>query len=167
MNNTCVSLRHMTIDDIPFFIDIRNECCEFLHDNTQYAVEESRAWFQKNSPLFFVISYRNNDVGYFRTSEHSKENRSIFIGADIHKDYRNKGIASAAYPVFIEYLREIMNINILFLDVLETNFRAIHLYNKLGFHEISKTKISRNTGEEIGYIRMQLNIKDKDHDLTI
>jgi RimJ/RimL family protein N-acetyltransferase len=80
-----------------------------------------------------MIILDNNTVGYFRLSNYSKENKNIYIGADIAKEYTGKGIAKDAYNKFIPYAFTIYNLNKISLEVLGTNERAINLYNKLGF----------------------------------
>jgi ribosomal protein S18 acetylase RimI-like enzyme len=57
------------------------------------------------------------------------------IGADIHPKFQNQGLASNAYPVFIdEIVRRIEpSPTLLELRVLKDNVIAFSLYTKLGF----------------------------------
>ena len=42
----------ITIDDVPFINEVRNGYAEdFLHDSTQYSLEQSYNWFKKNNPM--------------------------------------------------------------------------------------------------------------------
>lgn len=148
----------MTEDDIPFMNEVRNECCgEFLHNSKKFSLGQSLEWFKSTSPLFWIIIYNEEKIGYFRTSNYSKENRNIYIGADLHKDYRGKGLAYESYKKFIPFLLQELNLHKISLEVLETNTRAINLYNKLGFttEGIKRDDVYKN-GEWINSIIMSL-----------
>jgi len=136
-------INQMTFDDLGFFLSIRNECSEFLHDNRKFSMEECEKWFNATNPYYFIINYNGNDIGYFRTSNHIGS--SIYIGCDLHKDWRGKKLAYNAYITFMKYLFNEQNINIIELEVLDTNKVAYNLYKKLGFSEINRDrKILRN-----------------------
>jgi RimJ/RimL family protein N-acetyltransferase len=85
-------------------------------------------------------------IGYFRLSNYSKENKNIYIGADIAKEYTGKGIAKKAYNLFIPFLFTEYNLNKISLEVLSTNQKAINLYDKLGFVKegIKREEILKN-----------------------
>jgi len=128
-----IQFKQMTLDEIEFFNSIRNECRDSLHDNSFFSLDETREWFIKNNPLFFIIFINDQKIGYFRTSNLSHTNKNIYIGADIHKDYRGKGYSKKAYKKFIPYIIEKYNLHKINLEVLSTNKIAINLYLSLGF----------------------------------
>lgn len=142
-----LEFRRLTHVDLPFLNDVRNECCEeYLHTSCRFALEETMEWFFKVNPLFFIIMFDGEKVGYFRTSNHDKENRSMYLGADLHKDFRGKGIAYESYRQFIPILGKEFNLHKISLEVLATNERAIKLYEKIGFiHEgVKRDEINKN-----------------------
>ena len=96
------NIRPLTFQDIPFFNSVRNECSEFLHDNSKYTLPESYKWFRKNGRAYYMYELNNESVGYFRTS--NWETNSCYVGLDIHKDYRGKGYSITAYFRFFKYL---------------------------------------------------------------
>ena len=59
---------------------------------------------------------------------------------DIHKDFRGKGLAKAAYAEFFSFLTEAYGIKTFKLNVLSKNERARNLYKRLGFVEVSRNK---------------------------
>jgi RimJ/RimL family protein N-acetyltransferase len=129
-----ISFKKIGLNDLEFLNKVRNEYAkEYLHDSRTFTLEETKNWYYKSNPEFWMIILDNNTVGYFRLSNYSKENKSIYIGADIAKEYTGKGIAKDAYNKFIPYAFTIYNLNKISLEVLGTNERAINLYNKLGF----------------------------------
>ena len=134
-------------EDLEFLCEVRNECApEYLHTSETYTLAQTKEWFKKTSPQFYIIKRRGERIGYFRTSNYSKINKNLYIGADLHKDYRGKGLAFAAYMKFIPYLFEELDLHKISLEVLATNDRAINLYKKVGFQEegIKREEIFKN-----------------------
>jgi RimJ/RimL family protein N-acetyltransferase len=83
--------------------------------------------------MFWIIRLNAERIGYFRTSNYSKENRNIYVGADLHERFRGKGLAYESYSKFLPFLFGDLNLHKISLEVLETNIVAINLYKKLGF----------------------------------
>lgn len=124
----------ITIEDIPFINNIRNQYAEnFLHDSRTFNLNETYEWYHKTNPNFWIIFDNKDRLGYFRLSNYSKENKNIYIGADISPEHRGKGYAKLAYKKFIPFIFEKYDLNKISLEVLETNKIAISLYKKLGF----------------------------------
>lgn len=130
----------MTEKDLEFFNEVRNDVREYLHDNTEFTLEQTRRWFSEQSPLYYIAESDAKSIGYFRTSEYNQPLGTIFVGADLHKDHRGKKHAYPMYCLFLDFLREEMNINTFFLRVLKTNNRAISLYEKLGFSIVEEAE---------------------------
>lgn len=61
----------------------------------------------------------------------------IFIG---EKSYWGQGVAIEASQQILRYAFEILKLKRVFLNVKLQNVRAVRLYNKLGFNEISRNK---------------------------
>ena len=131
----------MTIEDVSFYNCVRNECRSNLHDSCLYSLDDSKEWFLENNPLFFMLNFNSNIIGYFRTSNMNIVDKSIFIGLDIHKDFRGNGHAKNSYDLFMSFLNEIYEIEKFYLRVLKDNERALNLYNKLGFFIIEETDV--------------------------
>lgn len=129
-----LSFIKITNGDLLFLNEVRNECAfEYLHDSRTFTLDETIKWFEHTNPDFWIIWYNGERIGYFRTSNHSIINKNIYIGADLHKDYRGKGLAYESYLKFIPFLFKEFDLHKISLEVLETNQRAINLYEKLGF----------------------------------
>lgn len=122
--------------DLEFLNSVRNQYAEeFLHDSRTFSIEETNKWFNETSPLYYIIQddVSNNKIGYFRLSNYSKENKNIYIGADIAPEYRGKGYAKPAYLQFMDFIFTEYELNKITLEVLHTNSIAINLYKSLGF----------------------------------
>lgn len=132
--------RKMEEKDLKFVNEIRNGYCEkYLHSSIKYSMEETLKWFQTQNPLFYIIQFMDTDIGYFRTSNYSKENKNIYIGADIMPQFTGNGLGFSAYKQFMKFMFEEFKLHKISLEVIDTNENAIKLYEKLGFkHEGTK-----------------------------
>lgn len=142
-----IGFRHIEIHDILFVNMVRNSCTEFLHNPQKYSFQETTEWFWKTHPKWFMISISPYGiVGYFRMT---MENNKWFIGMDLHEKYRGMGYGELLYKMFMPFAYYITQTNELWLKVLKTNSRAIHLYEKLGFKFVEEEIIDRAGKEEI------------------
>lgn len=129
-----LTFKQLSSTDIVFFTNVRNSCAEYLHDDRKFEYWQVEDWFEtlnSESNKYYIINLDDEPVGYFRLSNFTPTN--CYIGCDIHSNYRGKGIAYAAYKIFIHKLFSENKYNKLFLEVLSTNTIAISLYLKLGF----------------------------------
>jgi len=129
-----LTFRKLEIDDLVFFNNVRNSFSEqFLHNSKQFTIQETEDWFKYNYPDYYIIELENEKIGYFRLSNHSIENKNIYVGMDIAKEYQGKGYGYYVFNKFIDYLFDVYDLNKVSLEVLKTNQKAIRLYEKLGF----------------------------------
>ncbi len=105
-------------------------------------VEMHKKWLEslkETNPknIAFVINKDNRPIGvtYFHSVNYSQKQADwgIYI---YNEELRGQGIGEVVLTKCIEYAKEILNLNKLFLDVLKSNHRAIKLYEKLGFTRI-------------------------------
>lgn len=145
-----ITIRKMLAEDINFFLEVRNLCAPFLHNNTKFTLEQSKKWFKHTPNIYYIVEIDNNSIGYFRTSNYKLN--TCYIGMDIHPIYQGKGFSQMLYPMFMDMLFSNHNINLFYLEVLSTNKRAIHIYKKLGFEIIYQNENN---------IKMQLKLNKK------
>lgn len=148
----------MTMMDCEFLSEIRNECAEqYLHNSTTYTLQETQCWFSTLSIPYYIVSLNDDRIGYFRLSRYSSLDRNIYLGMDIHKNFRGKGLAYESYRRFVPYLIDKYNLHKVTLEVLATNVRAYNLYTKLGFvHEGTKRQEAYKNGKYIDSIVMSI-----------
>src|SRR3989442_400073 len=128
-----IAIRDIRQSDLPFLIEVRNECRTMLHDDSAFTLDEAQEWFAATRPRFYIITCAAVSIGYFRTSRWHEANGHVSIGCDLHADFRGKGLAQAAYRVFLRFLFEECGMNKVSLEVLQHNARANRLYQRLGF----------------------------------
>lgn len=158
----------MNAGDLEFFQKVRSSSREFLHDPRDYSLAEVQDWFAAlpSNKKYYIIEEEEQEhngyhtfffrIGYFRTEECRWQ---IEIGADIHPDYRGKGLAKQAYKEFIEFLKETKERFCLTLEVLGHNIPAFNLYKSLGFEQYSYTEVERN-GRLYPSIHMSLEVRE-------
>lgn len=137
-----ISLRPLHMNDLPIFLEIRNDCADSLHDNRRFTLCDTLCWWKenwgtdmhaRNGPLHYeAIDVGSGMVGYVRIQEDYR-NKIVAVGVDIHKDHRRKGYAQAAYKELFKYYFGQRQFNRIELEVLVTNSAAEALYYKLGF----------------------------------
>lgn len=129
-----INLTRIRKEDLSFVNEVRNGYAEeYLHDSRTFTLDETIEWFEKTNPMFWIIWYNNQRIGYFRASNYSVTNKNIYIGADLHKDFCGKGLAYESYHKFIPMFFKELNLHKISLEVLATNLKAINLYKRLGF----------------------------------
>jgi len=144
-------------EDLPFLLSVRNECRAFLHDDREFNLEDATEWFRTKKPVFFVLRHEGEKIGYFRTSDHVGE--SLLVGADLAKAYRGKGLGHDAYKAFFPFIKQRLGVSLLKLEVLSSNLRAMHLYEKLGFRETGRALGAyRRNGEVVDNVAMELKL---------
>lgn len=128
-----ITIRDMDVWDIPKFLSIRNYNKEYLHDSRLFGEDQAKDWFVKTPHKYFIIEYFNDMIGYFRTSDWDYVSKKVCVGADLSPEFQNKGYGYKVYNLFLDYLFNELDMHRVWLEVLATNGRAIHLYTKLGF----------------------------------
>lgn len=149
-------LRHQ---DLSFLIEVRNECRDSLHDNRAFTLAECETWFRETAPDFYVIRYDGDRIGYFRLSQHDPEEASIYVGADLHKRFRGRGLARLAYGAFLPLVKDRHRVSLVKLEVLSHNTVARALYRRLGFVEIDrKRSVAVRAGTPVDSIVMVMRL---------
>src|SRR5262245_33721308 len=100
------SIQALTEADLPFLLEVRNECRAFLHDPREFQLADCVRWFRESRPDFRLIRYGGERIGYFRLSNHDAAGRSVYVGADLHRNFRGRGLAKPAYEELFTLLRD-------------------------------------------------------------
>jgi GNAT superfamily N-acetyltransferase len=143
-----ITFRKIEENDLSFLNEVRNFFAkDFLHDSRTFSIEETKDWFLRENPEYWIIEENSIRVGYFRINNYSKINSNLYIGADLHPDFHGRGIAHSAYSIFIPFIFKYYDLNKISLEVLSTNDRAISLYKKIGFIEEGRKRSEVLKGE--------------------
>jgi len=154
-----ISMCPIEKDDIDFLIELRSSTWESLGTIKMLNITTQEKWIEKislsESHLYCIVYKGIEKIGLVRMDEIDYINRSIRIGGDIHPKYRGEGYGISMINMVIEYCFDCLNMNRIWLMVLENNDIAKHIYNKVGFKEEGRQRkaIYRN-GEYVDYIMM-------------
>jgi diamine N-acetyltransferase len=133
--------------DVPAIVALRNDPSTLLHlhDVNQYNASQTEAWLRRlpaTSKRYSVFEWLNAPaapaqsgefLGLVRVDRIDSVNRNCSIGLDLVPQHRGKGLSAKVYAWLLDYLFLQLNMHMVYLEVLESNERAIHVYERLGF----------------------------------
>lgn len=135
-----LELRISTTEEIPLFVAMESagDTGEFVFgwDDEKHAAE-----MQKDGILYLSIMSDGNLTGFFILAL-EPEGETVEFRRIVVAD-KGKGIGQAAIRKMEEYCREKLGRSKIWLDVMESNERGRHIYEKLGY-------IRFDTGEQEG-----------------
>jgi RimJ/RimL family protein N-acetyltransferase len=134
-----IAFAPMIAEELPFLLSVRNQVREYLHDRSEFTIEEATKWWQVTDSRYWILYADQKKVGYFR-AKHTADG-CWQIGADIDPAFHRRGIASIAYPRFVKEVLVPLGARDLELRVLKSNNAAYALYVKLGFLVQDETEI--------------------------
>ena len=125
-------------------------------------LERQHEWFKtlqhKSDRRYYILATRTQDfIGIVRTDEIDPVNRSIRVGGDVLPKYQGKGYGTRMFRLIQKYCFDYLNMNRLWLLVLENNKVAIKLYRKAGLVEegCQREAIFRD-GKYLNYLMMSI-----------
>ncbi|MCX6079422.1 MAG: GNAT family protein [Chloroflexi bacterium] len=141
-----VRLRAIERDDIPRFVHWLNdpEVTAGLTINLPMSSWDETHWFEnlanqaaEERPLALDVHIPDNSwthIGNVGLHQIEWTNRCAIFGIFIgDKTFWNNGYGSEATLLTLKHGFETLNLNRIYLHVFETNPRAIHVYEKIGF----------------------------------
>lgn len=157
-------LRTVEPRDLQQIADLRNDQSTWtqLTDPRPLGPSDQKAWYEslgsRSGKLYMVAcSEKYPFIGLIRMDEIDHLNRSIRVGADVQIELRGKGFGKAIYKAVLKYCFDQLNMNRVWLAVLDTNSKARSLYKKMGFKEEGRYRqaIFRD-GAYVDYILMSI-----------
>jgi ribosomal-protein-alanine N-acetyltransferase len=127
-----ILIRNICYDDLSKIKVIRDESLEYLDTQISFSLEEMQNWFKSYNPIWYVIEIQNEIIGYIRTSNYDNVNKNLYVGLDLHPDFRGFGYAFQSYQMFLDWLK-VQGYLTTYLKVQISNYIAYNLYRKLGF----------------------------------
>lgn len=155
--NECISYKHDNLyirliekNDLETIRQHRNDMTTWVNltDINLIYKEQQEVWYQslildKSKRYFMVDSWTDRNEGYpvftkecigiIRIDEIDYINRSVRVGCDIFKMYRNKGFGKKVMELVTKYCFDFLNSHRLWLLVADFNLPAIEIYKNAGF----------------------------------
>lgn len=157
-----LAIRGIEKEDLPFLLELRKEAWPFLGTIGILSLSMQEDWLQavnkdQRRSYYILINEENARIGLVRMDEIDFINRSIRVGGDLRSSFRGRGYGQKMMGLIKKYCFNYLNMNRLWLLVLETNEAALHIYKKSGFvlEGAQREAILRN-GKHIDYLMMSL-----------
>ena len=99
---------------------------------------------------FYKININNLFVGGLILHDYDKYSKRIMFTIAISEEQQNKGNGSKAMKKLLDYIFNDRKIRRIFIEVYETNRRAIELYKKFGFKK--EGSLRKHTYKKGNYI---------------
>lgn len=133
-----ITLRKFSINDIEnkvkWINDGRNN--EFLHYNLPLNVKDTINWFKKNKDRTdrydAIIEFEGVAVGVIGLLSIKEKDAEYYITLGEH-DYKGKGVAKEASLQLLDYARDVLNLDNIYLYTETKNIVAQKLFEKIGF----------------------------------
>jgi diamine N-acetyltransferase len=108
-------------------------------------LDQHRAWFNhyryKSDDFLFIVEAEGSAVGQASVYAINWETRSAEVGRFlIAPNQSGKGYIRKTCGLLVDFCTENLGLNHLYLDVFETNSRAINIYENAGFSITSRIK---------------------------
>ena len=166
------NIRLIEKSDLDFVRKIRShpETKKYLGTFVLLNEDKQLDWYEKvikdESQFYFifestqVLENQKDEIikiGYVRMTNIDYKNNCVCVGGDIALEYRGKSYGKEMYKLIFDLAFNQMNMNCVYLYVLETNERALHLYKKMGFKESGRLRKSVwKDGKYLDYIYMDI-----------
>jgi RimJ/RimL family protein N-acetyltransferase len=135
-----LKLRPVEEQDLEAIRQLRNDGTTWINltDPRPLTAADQKTWLDSlnlRSGRFYFVAYDplHPFIGLVRMDEYDAQNRSLRVGADVQPELRGKGFGTAIYRTILKYGFDHLNLHRIWLAVLESNIRAIRLYEKQGF----------------------------------
>lgn len=159
-----VKIREMEISDTDFVLEIENneDIWKVSHTITPFIKSEIELFITKNTiegivdgQKRWIIETNKSACGCIDLFDFDSTNSRAGVGIVIHKDFQNKGIATAALKKFLPICKNKLSLNQLYCSIIPENTNSIRLFTNSGFTEsgIRKewTKYKEQWFDEIFY----------------
>lgn len=146
-----IHLRGLEPDDLDFLFNTENDSNFWEISSTQtpfskYILEQyilnSNQDIYQTKQLRLIISENKSDeaVGIIDLFDFNPQHQRAGIGILIIKDHQQKGFASEALKILINYSFNTLNLHQLFANITTNNKNSLNLFKKFNFKEIGIKK---------------------------
>lgn len=146
-----IFLRPIEITDLQAVYDWENDPEIWEVSNTvnplsrffleQYILNAQNNIYSDKQLRLIIETLEGQRVGSVDLFDFDAHNRRCGIGILIDRDYRNKGYASQALDLVIDYSRDTLNLHQLFCNINTDNQVSINLFTKKGFLKAGHKKL--------------------------
>ena len=146
LSNNKISLRALEPEDLEFLFQIENNesYWEISHTKTPFSkfilkqyIENSHLDIYETKQLRLIIEENStkSQLGMIDLFDFNPQHKRAGIGILINPNQQNKGYASDALSLLINYAFTILNVHQLFANIISENTNSITLFEKFNFKQ--------------------------------
>jgi len=151
LTGTYINLRALEPEDLEFLFQIENNelFWEVSHTQAPFSkfllkqyLENSHLDIYEAKQLRLVIEEKstNKSVGMIDLFDFNPQHKRAGIGILIHPDFQQKGFASEALQLLINYCFTHLHLHQLYANITNDNTNSLHLFEKQNFKQIGIKK---------------------------
>lgn len=128
------------LEDHRWLVSLHNDplVLDNVTNSSPITLQSHLKWYNSLNPEksdIMIFTVDDERVGIAKLNPIDKINKSVVMGADIHKDFRGKGYATKLWNLMIDRSINEHECHRLSLTTAVYNDIGRHLYGKLGFKE--------------------------------
>ena len=131
------------------------------------SIEDEKVWIntfnQNPDSIILIAELENQIVGllFFKSNSKKKNSHTGEFGVSVHPNFQGVGIGRLLIERLIDWTKNNIHIEKVYLNVFGTNQNAIKLYKNLGFIEEGRhvKAIKQVNGEYVDIIQMYIETK--------
>ncbi len=146
-----IALRAIEPEDLEFLFTIENDASfwEVSHTQTPFSkfllkqyIENCHLDIYEAKQLRLLVYEKNSNknIGLVDLFDFNPQHRRAGVGIVIHKSFQNKGYASQALKILIEYSFLTLHLHQLYANITDDNSSSLSLFKKHGFTAIGIKK---------------------------
>lgn len=146
-----IKLRALEPEDLAFLFNIENNeiFWEVSHTQTPFSkfllkqyLENAHLDIYEAKQLRLIIEVNKNQqpIGMIDLFDFNPQHKRAGIGILIHPDFQNKGFASEALSIIIQYSFTYLNLHQLYANITSDNINSLNLFAKNNFKQIGIKK---------------------------
>lgn len=151
LKGTHINLRAIEPEDLEFLFEIENNelFWEVSHTQTPFSkyllkqyIENAHLDIFEAKQLRLVIKENNSDasIGMIDVFDFNPQHKRAGIGVLIHPSYQQKGFASEALQLLINYCFTHLQLHQLYANITSDNIKSIELFSKQDFQKVGLKK---------------------------
>lgn len=136
-----LGLKPIGDEDHPWLVSLHNDplVLRNLTDPTPITIDSHMKWWESikgnTKQLRFIFTVNGIPAGLTKFYDIDDNNGCCMLGADLHKDFREKGLAKPMWRLMLGLCFESMKLHRVSLTTAQFNIPAQRVYSGLGFKE--------------------------------
>ncbi len=164
LRSNVLILRPIEAGDLSYLMQVENDSSEWIQSENYLPFSKTvmEKYVNGDHDLLkygqyrFVLEVPNTSevIGCIDLFNYSPIHSRAGVGIYVSTEYRGRGYAKEALNLLSEYCRGVLNIELLYCSILETNLTSLAAFESVGFKQTGK----RISWSKIGKDRINVNL---------